>query len=854
MLVSTVTAHESATARDGMSSARPFGRCSQFLAAIVTLAMLCNAAPAFQPGGQRQLSDVELRQRIVRSMRDGCAYLRSHQNRQGYWSAGPGARWEPSPVGYTSICILALLNNDYPVDSPAVSRGLNYLRTLPPNEPKGSHAVYEASLMIMALCAAEEPSRDKTRITLLAEQMQRTQARNGPSKGQWGYGLVGQGGVTPGANSEDRSNTQFALLALRDAAYYGIEIDRRVWERAHESFVQAQLPNGGWSYKNQDPTGRGSMTAAGLSSLAITSRMLQDDSDVDNDGRPDCCVPHPPEEAFERGRKWLGDPSRFTVNANPGNSLWHYYYLYGLERAGRLGNVRFFGDFDWYRSGARYLVAAQNGDGSWNDRTTPEPIISTAYALLFLSKGLARVVVNKLDYTSPIRSEDVTGEWNRHPLDVPNLIEKIDGLKGWPPRLTSQVLKLSRLEADTAVSDLNQAPVLYISGRDMPQLTDQQITWLRDYVDEGGFIFAVANCTGGNFDTGFRETVKRMFPDGIASMKRLLSDHPVYRSEYALPDAENVELHGVDFGCRTAIIYSPEDLGCLWQKWMRHEPRERHPGLSQRILRATRIGVNILAYATGREPPVKLNEDPGNRNSRELKIERGLTEIAQLRYGGGWDTAPKALRNLLQALNDTVGVGVSPRRRVIPITLEELRQFPVAYMHGRYRFRLSQQEKDALRDYLSRGAVLFADACCGSTRFDRSFRDLMAEIYPDNPMEQIPVDHEIFSATIGHEIKTVNLRKLVPGQAGASLQSKTEAVPPILEGIRIDGRYAVVYSRYDISCALENQASLACDGYEEKDAMRIAVNVILYAMLQDISWSPKLFRNDNKSQLQPSAP
>lgn len=830
---------------------RSVRRSNSFVGLILAaILVLCGRSFVFaQPGGNQSISDVELRRRIVRGMRDGCAYLRAHQAGDGSWTAGPGARWESSPIGYTSIVIMALINNDFPVDSPVVQRGLSYLRSLPPGQPSGHHGVYEASLMIMALCAAEEPTRDKSRITRLVDLMQRTQAPNGPSKGMWGYALADQG--NPGSNSEDRSNSQFALLALRDAAYYGIKVDRDVWQRAHESWLLSQLPTGGWSYKNGDHQARGSMTAAGLSSLAITSRMLQDDSDVDNDGRPDCCAPHPPVDAFERGRKWLGSPQNFSVNVNPGNGNWHYYYLYGLERAGRLGNVRFFGNYDWYRAGARYLVAAQNGDGSWNDRTTADPIINTAYALLFLSKGLSRVVVNKLDYTSPPNDEDVTGEWNRHPLDVPNLIEKIDGLKGWPPRLTSQVLKLSRLKPDTAVSDMNQAPVLYLNGRDAPTLTDEHVRWMRQYIDEGGFVFAVANCTGGTFDQGFRDLVKRLFPDGDASLKRLQSDHPVYRSEYALPNAENVELYGVDFGCRTSIIYSPEDLGCLWQKWMRHEPRTRHQGLSQRIIRATRIGVNVLAYATGREPPVKLNEDKRDRKGRGDQIDRGLTEIAQLRHSGGWDTAPKALRNLLEALNETVGMGVAPQRRAIPITLDELRRFPIAYMHGRYRFRLSKQERDALRDYLSTGAVLFADACCGSTRFDRSFRDLMQEVYPDNSLKRIPPDHELFSETIGHKIDAVRLRKLVPGKAGASMQSKTESVPPILEGIEIEGRFVVVYSRYDISCALENQASLACDGYEENDAMKLAVNIVLYAMLHDISWSGKLPTDDSPVTVKP---
>ncbi|HAD58138.1 MAG TPA: hypothetical protein DCG12_02665 [Planctomycetaceae bacterium] len=805
---------------------------------VIATAVVSTPAYGQRRNQQRpnQLSDLELRERIKRALTNGCEYIVSRQAPDGAWRGPKGGRWPEDAIGYTSLAIMALINNDYEVDSPEVERGLKFLRSTPPGEPSDQHGVYQASLMIMALCSAKQPTRDKARLARMVRQLIDTQSPDG----MWGYYLEPHGrkmGQSPGNNREDRSNTQFALLALRDAAYYGIEVEQEVWEKAHKDWVSGQLPSGAWGYREKergssDP--KGSMTAAGLSSLAITSRMLQTDDDVDGEGRPDCCTPHPPEPAFVRGRKWLGD--NFTVTANPKGTFWHYYYLYGLERAGRLGKVRYFGNSDWYRQGAAFLVAVQNGNGSWNDRTIPEPLLATSYALLFLSKGLSRVVVNKLDYTSTTTREDTIGDWNNHPLDIPNLIEKIGTMQGWPPRMTSQVLRLSRLRDGTAVNDMNQAPVLYISGKDRIALTDTQVRWLREYVDEGGFIFAVANCKGQTFDQGFREMVKRMFPDGDAALKRLAADHPVYRSEFAFPNADAVELYGVDFGCRTAIIYSPEDLGCLWHKWMHHEPKGRHPGLTQRIIRANRIGVNVLAYATNKEPPVKLQEDRKKRDGSENRILRGLTEIAQLRHTGGWDTAPKALRNLLQGLNETAGLAVSPQRRTIPITYEELSRFPIAYMHGRYRFRLGDQEKEALRKYLSRGTTLIADSCCGSKKFDRSFRDLMTEMYPDHPLERIPEDHLIYSEAIGgHKVDQVRLRKLVAGQAGASLKSRIETVPPLLEGIETDGRYVVIYSRYDISCALENQTSLACDGYEEEDAMKLGVKIVLYSMLQDIS-------------------
>ena len=49
-----------------------------------------------------------------------------------------------------------------------------------------------------------------------------------------------------------------------------------------------------------------------------------------------------------------------------------------------------------------------------------------------------------------------------------------------------------------------------------------------------------------------------------------------------------------------------------------------------------------------------------------------------------------------------------------------------------------------------------------------------------------------------------------------------------------------LWRAYDLSCALERQASVACAGYDHRDAVRIAVNVIRYALLQDIAFAGKI--------------
>ncbi len=57
-------------------------------------------------------------------------------------------------------------------------------------------------------------------------------------------------------------------------------------------------------------------------------------------------------------------------------------------------------------------------------------------------------------------------------------------------------------------------------------------------------------------------------------------------------------------------------------------------------------------------------------------------------------------------------------------------------------------------------------------------------------------------------------------------------IPEELEGLKIGDRYAVIFSTYDLSCALERQDTMECQGYTRDDAARIGLNVLLYSLQQ----------------------
>ncbi len=766
--------------------------------------------------------------KVKNSIDAGVRFLIGAQERDGSWPGG-GKEHE---VGVTSITVMALINCGQPANQGAVLHGLTYLRRLnPENEPKFN---YDIALMLMALAGAKDPN-DLPRITTLATRLEKGQAKVGGDSmppGGWSYNdTLNFGG--------DPSNTQYAILGLREAAEYGVPVNRAVWQRAREYWVKLQNGDGGWGYG--PGTSTGSMTVAGIASLSIAQQMLISDEWVTPDGKAPCCGEVESDKPIERGLRWMGD--HFQVGHNPGHKTWHLYYLYGLERAGRLSGQRFFEasapngvkQYDWYREGASLLIDGQNPvTGHWegSGQIEAHPVLGTSFSLLFLSKGLSPVLINKLKYgpKQPGKELVVAGsEWNRHPRDVRNLVETLNGAKGWPSLMTTQELDLAKAAAAKNVDALLQAPVLYIAGQDRPNFTPDEIKVLKDYVQNGGFIFGVATCQAPEFEAGFRDMVKQILPPGENELKVLPPEHPVFRSEFNLQGL-GIELWGAETGCRTAVIYCADDLGCYWQYASKHAPPNRNPNLTANVLRATKVGTNVIAYATGREILNKLEMPQFNQEENEDQIERGLLQIAQIRHAGAWNAAPRALRNLLTALNQNVGVAVSSQTKDLLLADAQVYNYPILYMHGRQQFQFNRQERERLRQYLENGGVLFADSCCGAKLFDKSFRDMLAQTFPDKKLERIPLDHELFSEQIGHPIQ--KLRRRVLSGAGANASAEVKELETIVEGIELDGRYSVIYSKYDLSCALERQSTIQCEGYIPEDAVKLATNIVLYAIIQ----------------------
>ena len=352
---------------------------------------------------------------------------------------------------------------------------------------------------------------------------------------------------------------------------------------------------------------------------------------------------------------------------------------------------------------------------------------------------------------------------------------------------------------------------------------------LREYIDRGGFILASATCRGGDFDAGFRKLMDEIFAEPEYRLRLLSPDHAVWRAEEKVDPNHLRPLWGINYGCRTSVIYCPEDLSCYWELGGGRDESKMPATVRASVQAAKAIGVNVLTYATGREPKYKQLTTTAWKTEAAPKTTRGSLKIARLLHSGGCNAAPGAVANLLRQASRELSFPVDTQESELSITDPELLRHHLAFMHGRSRFRLSTDERKQLRLYLERRGTLLADAVCASREFTESFREEMRRVLPDAKLERIPIDDPLFTKIYGgYDIRQVSRHQ--PGSADGPLQARERRVEPLLEGLKLGDRYAVIFSPYDISCALEQHASIECHGYTRDDAAKIGLNVLLYSL------------------------
>jgi hypothetical protein len=740
----------------------------------------------------------ELVDQVKNAIEAGKKYLRQTQDAQGRWERGGFGGVGGIGItdgGQSCLAMLALLNAGEPHDSDTIKLGLRYVRSLPPQ------GTYVVGLQTMVLAEMHDPG-DLLTIRRNVQWLLSSVEKNGFTG--WSYQPAFRG------FSSDFSNTQYAVLGLHAGKQAGIPINDEVWRVIMDLYKQAQKPDGSWSYTIADPNPRLTMTTAGLCGLLITGAERRSGRQQLNreTGVAKNCGIYDEDANIRKALDWMKQPGHFSFN----DRQYRYYSIYGIERAGRLSGQRFMADRDWYREGCKFLVGEQQADGSWNGGGFNGGTVgSTAFALLFLSKGRSPVLISKLPWG--------TTEWNNKHHDAQHLVEFASREMFQNTPLAWQIYDCriaNQNEILQHAGELLQSPIVYFNGHEAPQLTGVQKDILKKYIQEGGFVFAEACCGSKEFTKGFRDLMKEMFDK---DMVPVTADHALYHAWKPMKpqDAARFPLERLDLGCKTVVVLSTNPLAGWWEEDLYKDPVGSL---------AFRMAGNIIAYATNMElPKPKLTKSDLVQEKTEIKITRNFLEVAQIKHSGDWEPAPAAMRNLMLHLRAVDKLDVSLKKVDISLDSNRIFQHRFLYMHGRRKFDYNDTALQNLRAHLKTGGLLLADACCGSSEFDASFREMANKLFPDAKLEQIPENDPLYGSELnGAKIDLVMCRRPREGSGNVELQ-KTR---PWLEGIRLAGRWVVIYSKYDLGCALEKHPSADCIGYDHESALKLAGAAVLY--------------------------
>jgi hypothetical protein len=206
----------------------------------------------------------------------------------------------------------------------------------------------------------------------------------------------------------------------------------------------------------------------------------------------------------------------------------------------------------------------------------------------------------------------------------------------------------------------------------------------------------------------------------------------------------------------------------------------------------------------------------GRRGSSEAVGVPRMT-IARLQYDGGgdWYANPSSLPNLLAAIRERTSLEVERSEARVTLSSPDLWDYPFLHLTGHGNIRLSDQEIERLRDYLSRGGFLHADDNYG---LDESFRREIRRVFPDRPLVDVPLSHPVYNIVYSfpHGLPKVH---------------EHDGKPPRGYGIFIGERLAVFYSHEsDLGNGWEDETVHNDPADVREAAIRMGINLFTYAV------------------------
>ncbi len=739
---------------------------------LALLALLCTSARAASPD------------QVRKTIEKAKTWLYSQRTSDGTWEVDSSGTHGDQKTGPTALAVYALLSAGDSHQDKRLIPAIDYLKK---NSATG---VYALGVRCQVWLALPPTAEVKAAMAKDARALVAGMKRAGEGKGFYDYNGSGK--------NYSHSRSQYAVLGLWAATQMGIEVPRDYWGVVEKSWIEHQDASGSWNYifKNDRYPPTPGMTAVGVATLFITQDFLHSGDGLAGNGGN---VHNP---AIERGMNWLAANFAKVATDEKSSRAYPFSTLYAIERIAVAGGTKYFADVDWYQKGADYLVSHQLKSGGFEDELGFKTA-STCLAVLFLSRGSAPIVMSKLDYSDASGKGTAEAHWNQRPRDAANVTR-------WIGRQVEKDLNWQTLElAKTTADELNDAPIVYIAGNQSLEFSSGNDAKLRTLSQQGGLILGNADGASPAFVTAFKTLGRRLFP--MYEFVPLREDHPIYTNQQFARSKwqRKPNVVSLNNGVREfMVLLGDGDPARMWQA-------RTITGHDE----AYELPADIWLYAVDRQNVRRRGESYLVRADTNVQPTKAV-KLARLQYAGNWDPEPGGWRRMSAILHNSEKLDLQVE--TVTIGTGALPNYKLAHMTGTTAFNLPSAAREELKKFVDSGGTMIVDAAGGASPFAASAEAEIAAVFPDAAAQLknvIPPADPLYTAG-GYKLKPIVYRSFARNKLG---QIRT----PQIRGMKVNGRWAILFSREDLTAGLVGQSVDGIVGYDPETSAALMKRMIL---------------------------
>ena len=192
-------------------------------------------------------------------------------------------------------------------------------------------------------------------------------------------------------------------------------------------------------------------------------------------------------------------------------------------------------------------------------------------------------------------------------------------------------------------------------------------------------------------------------------------------------------------------------------------------------------------------------------------------QIARIKYlgGGDWYNDPSSEVNLQIFISENTNIKTNAKYVTVDLDTKEILNFPITFLTGHGNVIFNDNNLKLLREYFENGGFMIIDDDYG---LDKSIRREISKLFPNNKLQEIPFDHEIY-----HSVYDFN--------NGPPKTHEHDNKPPKGYGLFLDGRMVIYYiTESNPSDGWANQDIHNNPEEKRLEALQFGTNIVVYAL------------------------